>query len=384
MIARFRVLLPYHFYIPVNESLNPRTFEHRGYTIVLSPPIQAVAKYADLDAVGPKADQVMDGLIPAEPQVIEEFISVKGEQVFQANMLQIDFKKDAFDRDAKERNPKHFDPPLPLAFSIANSLLARIPTITQDSGLRTLQPSQTSWRIEYLFDDERPLDDDPSGRRLTGRASAGLTFTARAITTEIWSGIAELPADYQPHAWETLILDAIGLLPDANAAVVLAAASLETFIGDALNILQAKSQIPTELWRWLDNRGHFLKDPSVEEQFGILLRTFTGWSLEEDEKLWEAFQSLRSARNSLAHEGVLSVSKKGKKKEKLTLERAVELVHMAKEIIERIESYLPAQVRRNIPDLSSLKFAMTHRMKIPPNATSGDFGIGLQGRVPKG
>lgn len=379
MIARFKVLLPYSFYIPIDECLSSQSFDHRDYQVFIFPPIQAKAKYADLGAIGPKADQVLEGLVLAEPQIVEGFISIKGKQVVESNLLQIDFKKDAFNRDSREQNPRHYDPPLPLAFGIANSFLARVRTITQDSGLRTLHPSKTAWQIKYLTDNEEPVDDDSSGRRCTGRASAGGTFAARTITTEVWEKIAELPGDYQPYAWETLILDAIGLLPDANAAVVLAAAALETFIGEALNKLQAQSQIPNELWTWLNNRGHFLKDPSVEEQFGILLKFFTGWSLEEDTRLWESFQYLRAARNSLAHEGILSVSKKNKKKEKLTLERAIDLVHIAKEIIERVETFLPEQERRDIPDLSTLQFDITHRMQIPTPGSSSEFVIGPQG-----
>jgi hypothetical protein len=99
-------------------------------------------------------------------------------------------------------------------------------------------------------------------------------------------------------------------------------------------------------------------------------------------RLWEAFLSLRSARNSLAHEGILSVSKKGKKKDKLTTERDVELVHTANEIIEKVEALLPVQERRDIPDLTSIQFSITHRMQLPSPASSTEFEMGRQGKKP--
>src|SRR5262249_10800817 len=75
------------------------------------------------------------------------------------------------------------------------------------------------------------------------------------------------------------------------------------------------------------------------------LEVFTGKSLKRDRKLWEAFQNLRSARNSFSHGGKAVIGKGASAKE-VTPEKAAELVGAANAIVDWCETLLPAAVRR--------------------------------------
>jgi hypothetical protein len=86
--------------------------------------------------------------------------------------------------------------------------------------------------------------------------------------------------------------------------MVLASTALETRISAALDELVQLVGLNAELWEWINHRSQFWMEPSTGDQFGILLKTLTGRSLKDDGILWEAFQNIRTARNSFAHEGV--------------------------------------------------------------------------------
>jgi hypothetical protein len=79
----------------------------------------------------------------------------------------------------------------------------------------------------------------------------------------------------------------------------------------------------------------------VSEKFDILLRVFTGHSLKDELKLWQPYKELRSARNSLVHEGVAKIGTTpvdwGKTKE---------LIIGAEKVIKWVEELLPAVRRR--------------------------------------
>jgi hypothetical protein len=95
------------------------------------------------------------------------------------------------------------------------------------------------------------------------------------------------------------------------------------------------------VWKWINHREHWTKEPSVSEEFDALLRVFTGRSLKEELRLWKHFTELRKARNSLVHEGNAQVGSVP-----VTPDKAKELVDAAKEIIYWVEALLPAARRR--------------------------------------
>jgi hypothetical protein len=121
----------------------------------------------------------------------------------------------------------------------------------------------------------------------------------------------------------------------------MASAALESFIAWALNVLHGERQLPEGLWKWINKREHWTKEPSVSEKFDVLLRVFTGHSLKDQPVLWEQFVNLRKARNSLSHEGVIRIGDAAVGADKAKL-----LIGKADEIIKWVELLLPEVHRR--------------------------------------
>ena len=95
----------------------------------------------------------------------------------------------------------------------------------------------------------------------------------------MWQDIHELPPDYEPPAWEELLLDAEAEFPRIGPAIVLAATALEVLISQVLDRLAAQSSLPAPLWQWINRRG---EEPAVDQQYDALLKFFTGHSLKEE------------------------------------------------------------------------------------------------------
>jgi hypothetical protein len=100
--------------------------------------------------------------------------------------------------------------------------------------------------------------------------------------------------------------------------------------------------LPDGLWKWIKKRDHWSKEPSVGEEFDVLLRILGGRSLKEAEPaLWQKFKELRDARNKVAHEGKAIIGKKP-----VDSEKAQSLVEDADTIIKWVEALLPERWRR--------------------------------------
>jgi hypothetical protein len=123
--------------------------------------------------------------------------------------------------------------------------------------------------------------------------------------------------------------------------LVLAYSALETIIAVALDHLITTTTNSPELWEWINNRGFFLKNPSVEEQYTVLLKILTGKSLREETALWKAFTDLHKIRNKIAHTGKAILNKK-----EADNQVAGQLIGGAKEIINWLEKLLPEHMRR--------------------------------------
>jgi tetratricopeptide (TPR) repeat protein len=356
MIARFRFLLPYVFHMRVGDVLHPVPFERDGYRVIVYPPLQAPVRSSEIDVTNPDSlSRLLDNLFPVKQQLIHPTVLLEGKETIEANMLMIDFKKPFFNRDDRQDDPKRYDPPLPTAFAIANTFLARLRSIMRSSTIKAINSDTSPWRVDYLLDDETPAEITNRELNMRGEISHPMSF--RGITEMRWEQLKQLDRDYRPPIWETLALDAQSLLPDANAAIVLAAASIEIFINETIDRLAAQSSIPNELWDWLNDRKLRIQNPSTEDKLSIFLKVFTGQSLEDNKHLWEVYQNVRAARNNLAHEGILKIGRTNKKKKTgeskkdnaLSLEQASKLVYKASEIIEYLESLLPSEMHRPIP-----------------------------------
>jgi len=135
------------------------------------------------------------------------------------------------------------------------------------------------------------------------------------------------------------LLDAQADLPRVGPAVVLAATALEVFISNTLDGLVQRSSLPKELWSWINQRGDYLREPTVEEQFDALLKFLTGHSLKAEATLWEAFRNLKTARNSFVHEGRARIGGTT-----VSIETARRLVVSASEIIAKVREWLPSDM----------------------------------------
>jgi hypothetical protein len=80
--------------------------------------------------------------------------------------------------------------------------------------------------------------------------------------------------------------------------------------------------------------------------------------------LWQAFQNLKSARNTFLHEGEALI---GKAKEEITNDRAGKLTAEAKNIANCVESLLPAELRRPILT-QEIKWKFTKMLTAPTPA----------------
>lgn len=341
MIARFRVMLPFKLSIPEGLDLNSYEIERNGYKIVVHPPIQAQLRIEpeNVDLSVP-AREVTRKIVPATPQRPTALIKLNGSDTIQANLLELDFKKCGghdFDREARD------DPPYEIALEIVNSLLRRLRSVIQAPRIFPIGERALSARLVYLSDSGEELREQPD--RIRVRARLHTQYHANALTKAIWEKTNSLPFEYRSATWENLLLDAELLLPHVGPALVLIAASIETAVSAVLNHLATKSAVPDQLWQWIIDRGDYRKEPTVEEECDVLLSVLGGKSLKTDPKLWQSFMNIKSARNNFVHEGVPSITKKGKA---LSSAEISQLLDSAKQIIKFLEEFLPEILRRPI------------------------------------
>jgi len=277
-------------------------------------------------------------LTTAKAAPYTDILLVDERRTAQVNVLVLDFVSPEFDRSQRETSPVTTDPPVKAVIEIANLILSRIRVYSRAFQIKPLELGNVPWHVRYLTDNQQELDREEG--KLRGVRGGSRTLGGAALTPEIIEMAANSQTE-EPFAWDQLLLDSYAQLPDVGGAIVMASASLETFIGWAVNILHQKNPLPLGLWEWINKRDHWTKEPSVSEKFDALLRVFTGHSLKDESKLWQAFSELRKARNSLVHEG--SVKLGGKP---LEAGDALNLIFNADKIIKWVELLLPEEHRR--------------------------------------
>ena len=235
--------------------------------------------------------------------------TIGGNPTFRANVLQIVASKAVFDRQHGAD-----DPPLVFWFESVNSLLARLRSVGRSPILHAITHQSTFYVIEYLDDNGVLLPKDETKTRR--RFSAFFSDKVSWLTNDAWQAVASIPTtEFQLKPWEALLLDAIDLLPDSVPAVVLCAAALEVLIEDALKVLAPTDRISELLRDFINDRGDYRKEPSVEEEFDSLLFALTGESLKSNNTLWEAFKA--SERCAEITSFILVVLARGKPKKTL-------------------------------------------------------------------
>lgn len=337
LLAKLHVLVPFEITLPERTQFKIYHTEKDGYQIIFDIPSRSERM--------PQPD-------PAEK------IVMNGTDAFQADVITITFSKPSFER--KAGSP--IDPPEPIIQYALNYLLGRMKYVTKGPQVKPINFPLCQWRLEYLNDDGSELEE--SEGYIRGRGTHSFSVTLLGCDPTVWDNIFTLPNDFEPPAWHTLLIDARGALPHIGSALVLAATALEVFIAELLDELIHETPVPGILWKWINDRGDWQKEPSVEEQYDILLKTITGHSLKEDNELWEGFKNLKTARNSFVHKGVAKVGRAV-----LSVHETTTLIGKADAIISKIREWVPEQSRW--PELQhQIKFQITKRLTAPTKPPS--------------
>jgi hypothetical protein len=319
MIAHFIFELPSPLNIRLSDSLTPLEVSHKGVLCLVYPPCQWSAT-EDAPARGP----------------VHDMVSIDGEQTVLANVLRVDITGD-FDRSDQAKVGQEYR----IALEVVQKTIALLRTLSRAPFV--LAPDEhTSWRVRYLRDDGTEFDPTPGLVRARGQLS--IPGPKRAwIAPEMWNALPLQERDPSPSS-DDLILDALNLGPQVGAAIVLAYTSIEVRIATALELLAARnaSIIGQRFWTWVNDRGNFLKEPSVKEQLTDMLDMLSGRSMKRESVLWAAYIELRKARNSFVHEGKALLPGGVH----VTPEKAMELVGRAQEIVDWIELGLSPSERR--------------------------------------
>ncbi|MDV2495838.1 MAG: hypothetical protein RX316_06445 [bacterium] len=309
MLARLFVHLPFHLTVPEGEKFTVYEYEDSGYKVRFFPPERSELAPA------------IDG---------PEQLKIDGVSAFQADLLRIDFSKESFERGI--RSP--CDPPYDVINRAVNSFLLRIRHVTRAPQVRQVDFPSGTWHLQYLNDDETEPEKDEKFVRV--RRALQFEISWIALNKEVWGDIHNLPPDYEPPAWDSLLLDANAELSRIGPSIVLAWTALEVFISQMLDQLATVKNMPMELWTWINQRDDRRQEPTVEEQFDALLKCLTDHSLKEEQKLWESFKNLRTARNSFVHEGVAKVGGLP-----INTEMTRKLIASASMIIQKVREWLP-------------------------------------------
>ncbi len=313
MLAKLYVALPFSLLMSDQAAYTLLTYQDGEYEVTLDLPVKSETP--------PSRDA-------------PDHIKLNGKPAFLADVLTLTFRKSSFRR----ASGSEIDPPDDVMNRAIGSFLARLKYVARAPQVHPIELPKCPWRLQYLNDDGTELPQE--GDLIRGRGTLTFAFSYIACDPALWEHIHSLPQDFVPPPWNALLVDSVGALPHVGTAVVLAATALEVLIADVLKSLSTESPIPKALWSWINDRGDWQKEPSVEEQFSVLLEILCGHSLKEDNSLWEAFRNLRKARNSFVHEGIPAIGRSA-----VTSEEAHLLIAKANQIVERLREWLPDKLK---------------------------------------
>lgn len=366
MIVRFLVLLPFSFYVQTDKTFKVKQIERNGYKIDIYPPLQTQVRLTDFSILSDKMlEDTLKEMVPTDPPKIHPMVFIDDKPTVEANLFQLIFHKDSFRSNNEETDLSKTDPPVTLAFEIVNEWITKIRTLAQFSELKPVNYNTSVWKLDYFYD-EVNTKDNPTPHKNVMYTAVYRSFAPNGLTVQLWDDVNAVE-EFVPLAWETLMSDTHAVLPDINAAVVLAASALETFINYFLDKVAEKSSLPKELWRWLNERDLWLKNPSNVDKFGDLLKILTGYSLKEDSTLWNSYNALRKLRNNISHEGTPYLNNK-----LVTYEEALTLIAAANDIINKLESLLPIEERRHRITTQS-KMHLRTKMKVSDGILKNEF-----------
>lgn len=313
MLARLHILLPFALTVPAKEEY--RIYEHQvdGYSVKIYPPGRSE-----------KADSYTDA----------EEITINDKPAFNADVFRVDFHKEVFNRDEST----DLDPPAELIECIVNDFLSRLRYVANASKVSPIKLPGVNWHLRYLNDDGTELQKEEG--RVRGKGSRKFQYSYVALNNEVWDNIHSISPDFQLPVWKMLLLDAESILPEVGPSIVLTFTALEIFISKTLDKIAEASELDKDLWNWINNRGFYLKEPSIDEKYDFLSKNLIGISIKSNSALWEPFKQLQKSRNTFVHEGIAMLAD-----EIVTDEKARFFIGNAYEIIEFIKNGIPEELR---------------------------------------
>jgi hypothetical protein len=364
MIAQIFILLPYRFAVPAGSALPAFDMTLDGQTARVFPPYRSQVDRSTLDVDSPNAlTSIADQIGPQVPPETTEQVLIDGSPTVLTDALCIEFRREDFDRRSEAEEPL-----VDIAFQMANDLLARLRTLGRAGQVKPVGKASTTWHLVYANDDASELEPQDGFRR--GLGGVSWQWQLFGLRKEVWLAAGGLSDSFAPTAWDTLFLDALDLLPEVGPALVLLLAAVETRLETALDLLAREQTVDAKLWEWLNGRGRGRRrGPTLAEQADSLLEAVAGHSLKEDERLWNAFQDLRKARNSFVHDGQAAVDGV-----LVTADRASGLVRIVGEIIDWVEQLLPSQHRRPRYEGEGEQFLQLTKWMTSPSATESAIG----------
>jgi len=267
-----------------------------------------------------EAHHIAATLRPMDDVKRYEFVRMDGQFVCHADLLQIDFFGDGFERrsgTADDPNPTEVE-------RVTRDVVRRLRYTLGAPWFREFPLHKVFWVIRYLADDESELPETAGFVRIRGHAPFEFIFTG--FDEHSWHAAQRLGTDFTPLLWESLHLDARFLLPEVGPAIVLAYSAIEAASEQLVRQNALSSQVAQRLLK-----------KRVPDRLDIVASQLIGTTLKADPILWQAFDELRRARNSFAHAG------------RAMLNGTIVDEHMASALVDRsepvlrwIESHLPA------------------------------------------
>jgi len=341
MIARFHVFLPFDLFITDEEQFGMQGQVSDPALSNAHIVIPTAWGYAERpDPTGTIHEVAFAWLSKVKEPAFSESCLYDTRRTARVNVLAFDFTAEDFDR-AKDQLLES-GPLIQYAYETVNHFLSRLRVYARLPQVRSLTPTIDPWQVQFLNDSQELLPQEDGKLRMarSGAVNLGVfAFKSDAIKT-----VSEKWASPEPYIWDQLLLDAYLLWPNIGSSIVTAFAALETFAAWALEIFQSTNHVfSDEGWNWINDRGNWMKDPSVEEQYDVLLSILAAKSLKSETELWTAFKELKSARNSIAHEGIAKLHKVTP----VDAAKAKMLIDGAAKIIDWVEALLPEVHRRH-------------------------------------
>ncbi|MFZ1086136.1 MAG: hypothetical protein WAN35_14320 [Terracidiphilus sp.] len=341
MIARFHIFLPFDLFITDEEQIGIQGEVSDPAIPNIRIVIPTAWGYAERpDPTGTIHEVTSAWLFRVKDPQFSNNCLYDNCRVARVNVLVFELMAEDFDR-TNDHLLKD-GPLIKPVYEAANDFLARLRVYARLPQIRALVPAHDPWHVEFLTNDRQLLPEEDGKLRMVRNSSVELgVFAFKADTIKI---VSEKWTAHEPYIWDQLLLDAHSLWPNVGSSIVIAFAAMETFIAWALEALQSTNHsFPDDGWKWIMNRGNFMKEPSVAEQYDALLSILGAKSLKSDEGLWTTFKELKDARNSLAHEGVAKLHNGTP----VDAAKARMLIDGAARIIEWVEALLPESSRRH-------------------------------------